>query len=107
MLRLLEGFMQELRVRVPRELKLQMANCPDGYMVVEVIADNSGCLLLDHGWRRFARAYDLQQGYFLHFDFDGDDVLFVKVFGFSLCREFSWEESEYDLGEAAPAAIEM
>ncbi|KAE8792627.1 hypothetical protein D1007_32807 [Hordeum vulgare] len=48
-------------------------------MVIEF--NSLGFMLLKHGWKSFALADGLQEGYVHHFKFDGATMLFMKAFG--------------------------
>ena len=43
-------------------------------------------MYLDKGWENFAIAHSVDFGCFLHFKYEGDYVLTVKVFDRSMCR---------------------
>jgi len=56
---------------------------------VEVFADEKrGDMHLGRGWKKFARAHDLRDGYLLVFRYDdGATALTVTVFDRSMCRK--------------------
>ncbi|PUZ42221.1 hypothetical protein GQ55_9G566900 [Panicum hallii var. hallii] len=87
-LRLPAKFARDLGAR--RDLKLQLAG---GEMMplwdVEVFADEKrGDMYLGLGWKKFARAHDLRDGYLLVFRYDdGAAALTVTVFDRSTCRK--------------------
>ena len=62
--------------------------------------DDSGRLVLTQGWKTFARAQKLAQQQVLHFRFNGEDTLFVTVFGYlgrrTECCSESGSSSEDD-----------
>ncbi|CAM0871920.1 unnamed protein product [Alopecurus aequalis] len=94
-LRLPDKFAEVLDGREPRQVKLREAGGGRRLWVVEVVFDGNGHMHLGHGWEQFARAHDLQLGYFLVFSYDGDAVLSIKVFDGSMCRRY------YDDDDAA------
>jgi hypothetical protein len=86
--RLPAKFARDLGAR--RDLKLRLAG---GEMMplwdVEVFADEKrGDMYLGRGWKKFARAHDLRDGYLLVFRYDdGAAALTVTVFDRSTCRK--------------------
>ena len=44
-----------------------------------------GHMYLCRGWEKFYRFYDLRQGYFLRFRYDGEAMLIVRVFNTTMC----------------------
>ena len=62
--------------------------------------DDSGLLVLTQGWKTFARAQKLALDQILHFRFNGEDTLFVTVFGYlggrAECCSKSGSSSEDD-----------
>ena len=61
---------------------LQKDDCPNGPSWVHMGFDDSGRLVLTQGWKTFAHAQELAQQQVLHFRFNGEDTLFVTVFGY-------------------------
>ncbi|KAE8774855.1 heat shock cognate 70 kda protein 1 [Hordeum vulgare] len=80
-LRLPYSFMKEMEEHAPLFSWMQ----PDDYcsrpswVVTEFNSINF--MFLKHGWKSFALAQGLWEGYVLHFKFDGATTLFKKVFG--------------------------
>ena len=73
--------------------------------------DDSGRLVLTQGWRTFARAQKLTQDQILHFRFNGEDTLFVTVFGYlggrvECCLEGSSEEDGSEEGGSSSSEEE-
>jgi hypothetical protein len=71
---------------------------------VEVLFEGQGRMYLDKGWENFAIAHDVDFGYILHFEYEGDDVLTVKVFDITMYRKYYYtddedtdDESDYDV----------
>ena len=78
-------FAELLKGRVPRVLKLRETDSPScSPWDIDVLFDAAGLIYLGRGWKQFAQCYCLERGSFLHFYFDGDALLTVKVFP-SLC----------------------
>lgn len=105
-LRLPDAFVTELEGQEPRKLRLQMADCPNGAILVDVVFNGEGHMFLARGWRQFTRANSLKQGYFIQFKFDRDDLLLVKVFDGTMCRKSCCEESDDEDEQSAPTASE-
>ncbi|RCV45942.1 hypothetical protein SEVIR_9G497500v4 [Setaria viridis] len=86
-LRLPNKFVQELGAR--RDLKLRLAGAGMPLWDVEVFADEKrGDVYLAQGWKKFARAHDLRDGYVLVFRYDGGAAtLAITVFDRSTCRK--------------------
>ena len=55
---------------------------------VLVVFDGEGHMYLGPGWEHFARAHELQLGYFLVFRYDGDAMFTVKMFNNTMCRMY-------------------
>ncbi|KAE8821643.1 B3 domain-containing protein [Hordeum vulgare] len=73
------NFVKMLDGHQPRNMKLwQAGNRLRRMWDVEVVFDTDGSMYLDRGWKQFVRAYDLQQGYFLVFRYDGNAMFTVK-----------------------------
>lgn len=87
MQRLPNKFVQELGDR--RDLKLRLAGSGMPLWDVEIFADEKrGDMYLAQGWKKFARAHDLRDGYVLVFHYDGGAAtLAVTVFDRSTCRK--------------------
>nr|CAB3496691.1 unnamed protein product [Digitaria exilis] len=87
-LRLPVKFVRELGDR--RHLKLRLAGEGMPLWDVEVFADERrGDMYLAEGWKKFARAHDLRDGYVLVFRFDDGAAatLAVTVFDRTTCRK--------------------
>ncbi|KAK1678254.1 hypothetical protein QYE76_039102 [Lolium multiflorum] len=61
---------------------------------VEVLFDGQGRMYLDKGWENFAIAHGVDFGCFVHFKYEGDDVLTVKVFDGTMCRKYYYSDDE-------------
>ena len=55
---------------------------------MEVLFDGKGRMYLDKGWENFAIAHGVDVGCFIHFKYEGDYVLTVKVFDGTTCRKY-------------------
>jgi hypothetical protein len=51
-------------------------------------------MYLDKGWENFAIAHGVDFGCFLHFKYEGDDVLTVNVFDGTMCRKYYYTDDE-------------
>ena len=74
-------FADELSASGPGGLWLQAGGCCSraSWVVVEVSV--AGNIALTRGWQTFARARGLGRRCTLHFKYDGDATLYVRVFG--------------------------
>ncbi|KAK1614629.1 hypothetical protein QYE76_020146 [Lolium multiflorum] len=70
----------------PAKVYLRAADCGPRLWTVEVLFDGQGRMYLDKGWEKFAIAHGVDFGWFVHFKYEGDDVLTVKVFDGTMCR---------------------
>ncbi|KAK1680513.1 hypothetical protein QYE76_041361 [Lolium multiflorum] len=68
----------------PAKVYLRAADCGPRLWTVEVLFDGQGRMYLDKGWEKFAIAHGVDG--FVHFKYEGDDVLTVKVFDGTMCR---------------------
>ncbi|KAE8772635.1 B3 domain-containing protein [Hordeum vulgare] len=82
-----DNFVKMLDGHWPQNMKLRQAsNGLRKLWDVEVVVDTDGSMYLDHGWKKFVRAYDLRHGYILVFRYDGNAMFTVKVFDTTMCR---------------------
>ncbi|KAK1669988.1 hypothetical protein QYE76_058147 [Lolium multiflorum] len=72
---------------------LRAADCGPRLWTVEVLFDGQGRMYLDKGWEKFAIAHGVDFG-FVHFKYEGDDVLTVKVFDGTMCRKYYYSDDE-------------
>ncbi|KAE8768967.1 B3 domain-containing protein [Hordeum vulgare] len=85
-----DNFLKMLDGHRPQNMKLRQAgNGLRKLWDVEVVFDTDGSMYLDHGWKQFVRAYDLQHGYFLVFRYDGNATFAVKMEFFMIILEKS------------------
>ncbi|KAK1607505.1 hypothetical protein QYE76_031178 [Lolium multiflorum] len=70
------------------------ADCGPRLWTVEVLFDGQGRMYLDKGWEKFAIAHGVDFGWFVHFKYEGDDVLTVKVFDGTMCRRYYYSDDE-------------
>ncbi|XBI38939.1 hypothetical protein VPH35_123826 [Triticum aestivum] len=85
--RLPDKFAKMLAGREPHKVKLREADSGlHRLWKVLVVFDGEGHMYLGTGWEHFARAHELQLGYFLVFRYDGDAMFTVKMFDNTMCR---------------------
>ncbi|KAK1652143.1 hypothetical protein QYE76_069948 [Lolium multiflorum] len=78
----------------PAKVYLRAADCGPRLWTVEVLFDGQGRMYLDKGWEKFAIAHGVDFGWFVHFKYEGDDVLTVKVFDGTMCRRYYYSDDE-------------
>ncbi|CAM0948445.1 unnamed protein product [Alopecurus aequalis] len=98
-MRLPPPFVELLKGHGIRELKLREVD--DGHTSlwdVGVVLEDTGLMYHKRGWEPFTRCYSMRYGDFVHFSFDGDVVLTVKVFDPIMClRHYHYSDgSESD-----------
>ena len=71
----------ELPAGAPGGLRLQADGCCSRASWASLEVSAAGSLALARGWQTFARARGLSRRCTLHFKFDGDATLYVRVFG--------------------------
>ena len=69
----------------PNGLALVEASRAGGRYFVELVHED-GHLCLGRGWMTFADQYGVDIGFFLAFEFDGEDELVVKMYDGTQCR---------------------
>ena len=79
-----DRFAQHFRGQTGRTIKLASRH---GYTFDVQITKDLEKLVLDSGWKAFARAHDLRTGDFLVFKYDGHSQLKVLIFGPSGCEK--------------------
>ncbi|KAK1694164.1 hypothetical protein QYE76_010861 [Lolium multiflorum] len=79
-------FADYLDGKEPAKVYLRAADCGPRLWTVEVLFDGQGRMYLDKGWEKFAIAHGVDFGWFVHFKYEGNDVLTVKVFDGTMCR---------------------
>ncbi|KAE8797111.1 hypothetical protein D1007_27797 [Hordeum vulgare] len=78
----------------PLGMWLQQDGCCIGPSWVAMEFNSLGFLSLRRGWKSFALAQGLRDGYVLHFKFYGATTLFVKVFGRAYgCLDYCMEDN--------------
>ncbi|KAK1615308.1 hypothetical protein QYE76_020825 [Lolium multiflorum] len=87
-------FADYLHGQEPAKVYLRAADCGPRLWTVEVLFDGQGRMYLDKGWEKFAIAHGVDFGWFLHFKYEGDDVLTVKVFDGTMCRRYYYSDGE-------------
>ena len=85
-LQLPSSFAGELSATGPGGLWLQAHGYCSKTSWVAVEFSAAGNVALAHGWQTFARARSLSSRCAIHFKYDGDATLFVRVFGEDGCR---------------------
>ncbi|XP_044973296.1 putative B3 domain-containing protein Os03g0621600 [Hordeum vulgare subsp. vulgare] len=79
-----DRFVQHFRGQTGGTIKLESRH---GYTFDVEITKNLGKLVLESGWKAFARAHNLRTGDFLVFKYDGHSQLKVLIFGPSGCEK--------------------
>ncbi|KAK1647704.1 hypothetical protein QYE76_065509 [Lolium multiflorum] len=92
-------FADYLDGKEPAKVYLRAADCGPRLWTVEVLFDGQGRMYLDKGWEKFAIAHGVDFGWFVHFKYEGDDVLTVKVFDGTMCRRNPSKEIFSELDE--------
>ncbi|KAE8812454.1 l-ascorbate oxidase-like protein [Hordeum vulgare] len=77
----------------PSILWLRTYDCSHGAMQVNVEYPKRHSMLLERGWKAFARAHNLKDGHVLRFKMMADNLLSVKLYGSSGVRLSCCEES--------------
>ncbi|KAK1696183.1 hypothetical protein QYE76_012880 [Lolium multiflorum] len=93
-LELPKKFADYLDGKEPAKVYLRAADCGPRLWTVEVLFDGQGRMYLDKGWEKFAIAHGVDFGWFVHFKYEGDDVLTVKVFDGTMCRRYYYSDDE-------------
>ncbi|KAK1608041.1 hypothetical protein QYE76_031714 [Lolium multiflorum] len=78
----------------PAKVYLRAADCGPRLWTVEVLFDGQGRMYLDKGWGNSAIAHGVDFGCYVHFKYEGDDVLIVKVFDGTMCRRYYYSDDE-------------
>ncbi|KAK1679707.1 hypothetical protein QYE76_040555 [Lolium multiflorum] len=94
-LELPKKFADYLDGKEPAKVYLRAADCGPRLWTVEVLFDGQGRMYLDKGWEKFAIAHGVDFGWFVHFKYEGDDVLTVKVFDGTMCRRYYYSDGRY------------
>ena len=92
----------ELSAGAPGGLWLQADGCCSRASWASLEVSAAGSLALARGWQTFARARGLSRWYTLHFKFDGDATLYVRVFGEDGCRTGCFPEDDDRGREPSP-----
>ncbi|KAK1692606.1 hypothetical protein QYE76_009303 [Lolium multiflorum] len=87
-------FADYLDGKEPAKVYLRAADCGPRLWTVEVLFDGQGRMYLDKGWEKFAIAHGVDFGCYVHFKYEGDDVLTVKVFDGTMCRRYYYSDDE-------------
>ena len=92
--RLPPKFAESLAGQEPAKVYLRAADCGPRVWTVDVWFDGEGRMYLDKGWEKFAITHSIQYGFFVHFKYEGDYVLTVKVFDGTMCRKYYYTDDE-------------
>ncbi|KAF7079362.1 hypothetical protein CFC21_083603 [Triticum aestivum] len=91
-----------LAVREPHKVKLREAGSGlHRLWEVLVVFDGEGHMYLGPGWEHFARAHELQLGYFLVFRYDGDAMFTVKMFDNTMCHMYYQHDDDARNGSSS------
>ncbi|XBI95177.1 hypothetical protein VPH35_031694 [Triticum aestivum] len=100
--RLPNTFAKILVGREPHKVKLQEAGSGlHRLWDVSVVFDGEGHMYLGPGWEHFARAHELQLGYFLVFRYDGDAMFTVKMFDNTMCCMYYQHDDDASSGSSS------
>ncbi|XBJ20401.1 hypothetical protein VPH35_011239 [Triticum aestivum] len=100
--RLTDKFAKMLAGREPHKVKLREAGSGlHRLWDVSVVFDGEGHMYLGPGWEHFARANELQLGYFLVFRYDGDAMFTVKMFDNTMCRMYYQHDDDASSGSGS------
>ncbi|XBI04780.1 hypothetical protein VPH35_133021 [Triticum aestivum] len=87
--------------REPHKVKLREAGSGlNRLWDVSVVFDGEGHMYLCPGWEHFARAHELQLGYFLVFLYDGDAMFTMKMFDNTMCRMYYQHDDDASSGSS-------
>ena len=84
--RLPDKFADFLDGREPAEVYLREASCGLCRWAVEMWFDGQGGMFLSTGWEVFAREHNVDVGCLVHFFYEGNDNIIVKIFDDECCR---------------------
>ncbi|KAE8770196.1 l-ascorbate oxidase-like protein [Hordeum vulgare] len=79
-LRLPDSVEEEMEEHTPLDMRLQPDDCANGPTWVVMELNSLGFMFLRRGWKSFDLGQGLQEGHFIHFNFDGVAKLFMKAF---------------------------
>ncbi|KAK1615839.1 hypothetical protein QYE76_021356 [Lolium multiflorum] len=91
---LTKKFADYLDGQEPAKVYLREADCGPRLWTVEVLFDGQSRMYLGMGWEKFAIAHGVDFGCYVHFKYEGDDVLTVKVFDGTMCRRYYYSDDE-------------
>ncbi|KAK1666269.1 hypothetical protein QYE76_054428 [Lolium multiflorum] len=86
----------------PAKVYLRAADCGPRLWTVEILFDGECRMYLDKGWENFAIAHGVDFGCFVHFKYEGDDVLTVKVFDGTMCRKYYYSDDDESDDDVKP-----
>ncbi|XBI49584.1 hypothetical protein VPH35_113129 [Triticum aestivum] len=100
--RLPDKFAKMLAGREPHNVKLREADSGlHRLWDVLVVFDGEGHMYLGPNWEHFARAHELQLGYFLVFRYDGDVMFTVNMFDNTMCRMYYQHDDDASNGSSS------
>jgi hypothetical protein len=91
---LLKKFTDYLDSQEPAKVYLRVADYGPHLWTVEVLFDGQGWMYLDKAWKNFAITHGVDFGCSLHFKYEDDDVLIVKVFDGTICKKYYYTDDE-------------
>jgi hypothetical protein len=94
--RLSNKFMEFLASQEPPEVHLREASCGVFRCLVEVLLDGQGDMYLDRGFDKFAREPNLEVRCLLHFFYEVDIEMRVKVFDDPSCPKHYHDDDSGD-----------
>ncbi|KAF6991609.1 hypothetical protein CFC21_008679 [Triticum aestivum] len=100
--RLPDTFAKMLAGREPHKVKLRESGSGlHRLWDVSVVFDGEGHMYLGPGWEHFARAHELELGYFLVFCYDGDAMFTVNMFVNTMCRMYYQHDDDASNGSSS------
>ncbi|XBI85176.1 hypothetical protein VPH35_093360 [Triticum aestivum] len=100
--RLPDKFAKMLAGRKPHKVKLREADIGlHRLWDMLVVFDGEGHMYLGPGWEHFARAHELQLGYFLVFRYDGDAMFTMKMFDNTMCCMYYQHDDDASNGSSS------
>jgi hypothetical protein len=63
---------------------------------VEVLFNRYGEMYLITGWKKFARAHQIEAGHFILYRYDGEAMLTISVFDETMCHRHYHSDTNSD-----------
>ena len=73
---------------------LRAADCGPRFWTVDIWFDGEGRMYLEKGWEIFAKVHGVDLGWMIHFKYEGDDVLTLKMFDRTMTRKYYETDDE-------------